>query len=482
MNYSLIFHSGGTCEDTGLSSNSTIHHLPSEVLLEVFDSYRRGIHPHSYDYKWREQFGWFNLAHVCRKWRAVIFASAYRLDLSIFVGPKKPGHIERILLGPFLILLDYKRMFEDITLCALWRMHSALEYHDRVREISFGGTSDWFDEFFGATNCPFPELESLVLRSGYGEEMEIPDTFLGGPDLSDLHLRRLSLYGVSLASTSGVLSSATSLTDLFLRTNSAFSPSAETSLLTCLQNMRCLHSLDLSLLFSPLDSPSHPPTPKDIIPLPKLTRFSYVGPSIFLDALVAGLSAPSLRGVNIKFVDAIWPPIVHLPRFINEIEERYHTVYVAFLELDICLSLQDQSEFIGDCDPCLELGSSMRSESLMRMSCALSTRLANVEELHVTFDTTADEDDIPWRKFYHQFPSVKMLRTEGAKSIYCIARTLHQNHEEPDNLTFFPALEEIDLGKKPFYNSRRRPQLAAFEPFVSARQQAGRPVKVFFRP
>ncbi|KAH9996109.1 hypothetical protein BJV77DRAFT_960841 [Russula vinacea] len=380
---------GGTCEDTGLSSNSTIHHLPSEVLLEVFDSYRRGIHPHSYDYKWREQFGWFNLAHVCRKWRAVMFASAYRLDLSIFVGPKKPGHIERILLGPFLILLDYKRMFEDITLCALWRMHSALEYHDRVREISFGGTSDWFDEFFGATNCPFPELESLVLvwiRRGNGDPRYIS-------------------WGTRL------IGSASSTT-------------------------------------YPLDSPSHPPTPKDIIPLPKLTRFSYVGPSIFLDALVAGLSAPSLRGVNIKFVDAIWPPIVHLP---------------AFLELDLCLSLQTN------------LNPSATAIRVSNWACQCGGT-------PVTFDTTADEDDIPWRKFYHQFPSVKMLRTEGAKSIYCIARTLHQNHEEPDNLTFFPALEEIDLGKKPFYNSRRRPQLAAFEPFVSARQQAGRPVKVFFRP
>jgi hypothetical protein len=106
----------------------------------------------------------------------------------MFVGPKKPGHIERILLGPFLILLDYKRMFEDITLCALWRMHSALEYQDRVREISFEGTSAWFNEFFRATNRPFPELESLVLRSKYGDELEIPDTFLGGPDLPDMHL------------------------------------------------------------------------------------------------------------------------------------------------------------------------------------------------------------------------------------------------------------------------------------------------------
>ncbi|KAF8477655.1 hypothetical protein DFH94DRAFT_846052 [Russula ochroleuca] len=247
--------------------------------------------------------------------------------------------------------------------------------------------------------------------------------------------------------------------------------------------MPCLHSLDLSLIFDPVDSPSQPPTTKDIVSLSKLTRFRYIGTSIVLDTLAAGLSAPSLRDVKIKFVDAIRPPIVHLPRFINEIEERYKTVYAAFLEWEFHLTLQDQSEFISHCEPRFELDSPNRSpESLIQMSCVLSTRLADVEDLRITFDTTTDEEDIPWRKFYHQFPSVKVLRTEGAKSICCIARTLHQNYEEPDDLAFFPALEEIDLGKNPFYESRRGPQLAAFEPFVSARQQTGRPVKVFFRP
>jgi hypothetical protein len=49
------------------------------------------------------------------------------------------------------------------------------------------------------------------------------------------------------------------------------------------------------------------------------------------------------------------------------------------------------------------------------MSCALSMRLANVEELRVTFDTTTDEDNIPWRKFYHQFPVLIVLWSNFAR-------------------------------------------------------------------
>jgi hypothetical protein len=105
-----------------------------------------------------------------------------------------------------------------------------------------------------------------------------------------------------------------------------------------------------------------------------------------------------------------------------------------------------------------------------------------VEELRVT--KIAAEDYTLWRRFYQQFPSVKALRTEDTNN-YCIARTLLQDHEEPDDgLTFLPALEEIELGKNPSstHESQYGTELAAFQPFVTARQQAGRPVKVFFRP
>jgi len=123
----------------------------------------------------------------------------------------------------------------------------------------------------------------------------------------------------------------------------------------------------------------------------------------------------------------------------------------------------------------------------MPLSAVLSAKLATVEVLHVTFekeDAKVWEHLFPWRRFYQQFPSVKALRTVDTNNA-CIARTLLQCHGDPDgDLPFLPALEEIGLGKNPLltYETEHGRELAAFQPFISARQQLGHPVKVSFRP
>jgi hypothetical protein len=255
--------------------------------------------------------------------------------------------------------------------------------------------------------------------------------------------------------------------------------------------MPFLRSINLLITCRPPDSTSQPSTPKHIVPLTKLAFLHYTGNIVFLEALVAGLLAPSLWHVEIRFFDVTWPPIVHLPRFINEIEEHFHAVHVVFLRTSFRLSLL-QSEYISHFKPRFQLDcvpGMSPSESIFRMSDALSTRLATVEELRVTFDEMRASvrfwvGHTSWLRFYQQFPSVKVLRTEGPNDDY-IEHTLLLAHEKPgDDPSFLPALEEIELGKNPLWDSegQRESRLAGFQPFVSARQQAGRPVKVFFSP
>jgi hypothetical protein len=468
----------------------TINHIPDEVLLEIFDSYRQV--QDCFDQQWSEEYVWFNLAHVCRKWRAIMFTSVSRLDLGITVGPEKPGHIKTILSGHWPILVDYDYRCRDITGSALWRMRAVLmHHHDHVRKIAFSGSRDNFDKFYKVTNYAFPLLESLAISFEDGYE-PIPDTFLRGLDLSDLHLRRLNfrLRGViSLASISRFLLSATALTDLYLvLDNAAFSPSSGTTLLTCLRGMPCLRRLRVIINFPYfLDSPSQPSTTKDIVSLPKLTYLFYRGSSVLLDALVAGLSAPCLRDVNIQFVGANLPPIVHLPRFINEIEDRYYDIYVTFQGCLFHLSFLIHSEYTSHCHLDLSFGPGVRlsQETIMTLAGALSTRLVTVEELRFIFratDAIVWENFIPWRVFLQHFPNVKALRTQGGNNDR-IARIFLPDHQGPrDVLAVLPSLEEIELDKNSLLTdeSQREPVLAAFEPFVSARQQAGRPVKVFF--
>jgi hypothetical protein len=308
------------------------------VLLEVFDSYRQSIDEH----QWKKKYAWFNLAHVCRRWRAAMFASSSRLDLNVVVGPEKPGHIKTILSGHLPILIDYSHSYQarGITGSAIWRMRAALKHRDRVREISFGGR-DFIFGIFGifvkATSYPFPALKSLSLSFPHGYEPEIPATFLRGPDQSDLRLRRLRLYGGSVASVSGLLLSATALTDLTLRftpTNAAgFDPSAGSFLLACLRGMRCLHNLDLTTKFDFRDFPSQHSTSRDIVPLSKLTRFHYSGPSTFLNSFMSGLSAPSLQ--DARFALCINFPLLYLSRVIDDVREEFRSISVSFDSMNV---------------------------------------------------------------------------------------------------------------------------------------------------
>jgi len=177
------------------SPNLTINSLPDEVLLEIIDSFRQSVDP--YDQQWKKEHLWLNLAHVCRKWRAVMFASITRLDLGITVGPEKPGHIKTILSGPLPIFLDYRNYdSEDLTGSALWCMRDALKHHpDRVREITFEGEWASFNKFFKMTKCTFPMWRAFLCH-----EPDIPATFLRGPDLSYLRLRRLTVECVPFRS------------------------------------------------------------------------------------------------------------------------------------------------------------------------------------------------------------------------------------------------------------------------------------------
>ena len=502
MTHPLISTSQRTCQDTARLPNLTIDHLSGEVLIVIFDSYRQG-----YDHqRWREEYVWFNLAHVCRKWRAVMFASPFRLDLGVVVGPIKPDDIETILSGPLPIFIEFKKMSGVLTSSALWRMRAVLEQRDRVRRISFEGKRAWMDEFFSATNCTFPILDSVVLcslegvtySSRYNGDLELPDTFLGGPDLSDLHLRRLKLERVSLTSISRFLSSTSALTDLSLQIDTVFGTSRETSLLACLQGMPRLCRLDLSITITTdlLTSPPSHLSPQDIVPLSNLTCFHYAGHCAFLEALVTGLSAPYLREIRMEFRD-VSSPIVHLPRFINETEERFHAVHVTFHQRVFHLSLQTQSEFM-DCHCNTQTRSSRipswSPESVTRLCDALSAKLPAVEELRVTFGFAmmAAEDYLLWRRFYGQFPGVKVFRIDGALSIKSwvvnadynfLAPTFLRDDEGPAAaLAFLPALEEVQLGQgmRLTPQSQSEGKLEVFRPFISARQQAGRPVRITF--
>jgi len=309
------------------------------VLLEIFDSFRQSVEP--YDEKWKKEHLWLNLAHVCRNWRAVMFASITRLDLGITVGPEKPGHIKTVLSArdPSLpIFLDYSCIYDweeditGITGSALWRMRAVLKHHrDRVRGIKFDA-EHWasFNKFFKMTNCVFPMLESLSLCF-IPHDPNIPATFLKGPDLSCLpHLRRLTVKCITFPCIFDFLMSATGLTDLTLAIDAFWGPTPETSLFACLQAMPCLLSLDVTLLARPVDpletmSPEAidiAEHPEFIVTHPKLKRVYITGDRRVITLFVRWFRTPSLEHLTVHHI----PPHMHHSPFNNyDTEERFDT-------------------------------------------------------------------------------------------------------------------------------------------------------------
>ncbi|KAI0274175.1 hypothetical protein BGY98DRAFT_1099161 [Russula aff. rugulosa BPL654] len=459
----------GTCEDTEQSPNSAINRFPDVVLLEIFDFYRQSID--DYDNCWRKNYAWFNLAHACKRWRAVMFASSFRLDINVIVGPVKPDQIKTILSGRLPILIDYSQLYgpSGTNRTAVWRMRAALGRRDRVRGISFGGYGVMFKKFIKATNYHFPALESLALCFPPGHKLpEIPATFLRGPDQSDLPLRRLRLDGGSMAFfVSGLLPSAKALTDLTLDVTAydpaAFDASQGSHFLVCLQGMQSLRNLDLTIRRGHRDflsqASQHSPVPKHPATVP---AFSPVPQDVSLE-------------IRTKF------PLPYLSRVIDDVREEFWSVSVAF---DASTFHLLSSTHLGEIDHFKPSESSFMFNvncfpDSINSTSTPSTKLAVAEELTLNFPSSEMRrwvDVFSLREFLRQFRSVRVLRVNP----FVREVGLYLKNDD-DEEAILPVLEEVEISISRLrgcsdeeYQRRAVEVLAAFEPC----ERAGRFVKV----
>jgi hypothetical protein len=428
-----------------------------------------------YERGWNRISGWFTLAHVCQKWRRVVLASTSRLDLSLVIIAENPGCMKTVLtprLPPLPIRIDYEYgtlMYNDIG-----RMDAALKHRDRVRGIVFKGADEHLEIIFKAMKFPFPALDRLEIYHSCGD-LKLPPTFLRG---SAPRLRRIILSPVLLASISRLLSSATALVELSLNIDTIIGPSPAESLVAYLQAMPCLRWFALTLRkgYSLAKIKAHPMKGETVVSLPRLTFLHFSGRQAFLDALLARLAAPSLQAFDIELLDNNMPPFCHLGRFITDIEAEYHAFrLVSLSEGSFCLSLVTLSECLEDPNPHFRF----YSRDIMQIAYALSPKLAAVEELLLDYPDKPWAST-PWRSFLELFCSIKILRLHRRIAVN-IGHSLPQKLGEPEAV--LPSLEEIELRsnfRSHVAEDQRRSDLAAFEPFLVTRQQAGIPVKIFW--
>ena len=180
-----------------------IHTLDNDSLLEVFSLYRPLILDESEadnnqfldGGEWSRERWWFTLAHVCRRWRHLVFESASHLRLSLVCARGTPVADMLAHSPPLPLIIDHLDQHNDITEADEEGITLALQYRDRVRRIRLMKSVPVIQKLITALDGEFPILEYLsIIHQRYRRpsiehnvRLNLPETFRAP------HLRHLVL-------------------------------------------------------------------------------------------------------------------------------------------------------------------------------------------------------------------------------------------------------------------------------------------------
>ena len=468
-------------DDHRLSPRATIHSLPNEVLLEIFDSFRRTFQcEREYESTWNSNKGWFKLAHVCQEWRQVVLTSPSRLHVRLHFTKHRSGRAIAIRgLPPLPIVVDYRS--------GAWlaktqiRMISALSYPDRVCGIAFKmfyRQSKHVLKLLAAMDQHFPALESLELHC-WGSQLFSQPPFLTA---RTPHLRSLKFIG-HVTELCQVLPYTTSLVELTLGLHTIIFSTHDTQLLVHLQGLPSLRHLKVEAWDA--DMPDDLGRREDVL-LPNLASLSFAGPIALLEAFMAGLQAPSLQELRISVYCRAIPPPTHLTAFIRNSGKEFFSVQLNASVHGINLGMSTHPHSADD-PPFKIIANGM--DSALVMDSLFSETLATVEDVFLASPFCLDSLPPPIPNTFHSYTIPFFTPFRGAKMLRLspgiepeVGEMFRNEGSSPDLL---PALKEIELNAampscRPIRIDEKEAVsvLESFKPFMDARQQAGHPVKV----
>jgi hypothetical protein len=291
-------------------NSTTINILSDNILLEVFDQYRKSDHQFCLSpyCVWK----WHLLVHVCRRWRQIIFASPRRLNLHLLCTHGNPL---REILGiwpsiPFIILF-FNPPIDNVI--------AALEQPNRVSRIKLVVNKSQLVEIAASMQEPFPELTHLSISSLFGNVPELPNGFLGGSAPS---LQHLDLCNVLYPALSTLLLSAGNLVNLSLHDippTGYISSELMVSLVAPSPKLEILH-IQFSHLSSFPDIILSPPITRTV--LPALFDFTFSGASKYLEDVVSRIDTPQLHSILVYYYPCgdITFDVPQLSKFIDRSE------------------------------------------------------------------------------------------------------------------------------------------------------------------
>ncbi|KAI0282417.1 hypothetical protein BC826DRAFT_1064926 [Russula brevipes] len=453
----------------------TIGILPDDTLLQIFKIYMlEGVHQ-----------VWFNLVHVCRRWRDLVFASPRHLNLQLFITNRKS--VRKMLdIWPVLPIVIDGLWIQALPLHDTDDLIAALKYRDRICKITFSIFSNPLSERFTATVMePFPELKYLALWSfdRVRSAPILPESVFGGsvPRLQALSFLHISTPFPTLQK---LLLSANHLVDLGLRDippSGYISPQAMATCISVLTRLETLHLGFTSLPNLP-DQTSRflPPLTRAV--LPALSLLDFTGTSEYLDVLTSQIDAPRLKRARSTFFSQPISDVSQLHQFISRIGtfKAPSLARVSFFEHSVEIAFYPHREStIFERDIVFEFGLSCAVShwqiSSLALLCTSSMSLpSSVQRLDLT--GKIHEDDGPettqWREFLRLFTNVKDLylsQDVACHVAYALGELVGRRA-----ITVFPVLQNIFITKGEYWATIQE----VITPFVSARKLSNLPITV----
>ncbi len=454
----------------------TIDTLPDDVLLGIFDSYVEDMDVEE----------WITLAHVCRRWRSVVFQSPRRLNLRLHCTPGTPVR-DTLDIWPPLPLSIHDAIFEDEpSQPGLDNIIAALEHNNRFCQIQFESFSSSQLEYLVTNSTimqkPFLELTELVLSVDKHDRDGpiIPDSFLDG---TAPRLRSLKL-AIPFPGLPKLLLSATHLVNLELHDIpiSGYIPPEEMA--TSLSALTILESLWLDIRWPVLASRRPPPSPLTRSILPSLTKLIFKGVSEYLEEFLTRADAPQLNDLHITFFNEIIFDTPQLFRFISQRPNLrvLEKGQIVFNYAAIKVKFPSQTFDYGVLSvviPCIAQESQL---SFLKQVCTSSlppiSTLVDLSTFEDKYSNLCWQDDdeniLPlWLELLHPFAAVKNLYV-CKKFVPRIAPVL-QELVGGRTTEVLPTLENIFLEG---FQPPSGPLHEGIKPFLAARRLTGQPVAV----
>jgi hypothetical protein len=470
-------HNNVLLYDAGrISPRVTICSLPDNVLLDTFEFCVVPDRWHTLE----RPVPWFDLVHVCQRWRYIVFASPLRLDLRLLCTERSPVRKTLDVWPPLPITIH----FSGVRLRVEDNVIAALECPNRVRKISLHKITIPLERLVTVMQVSFLELEDLALgiEGPGGTVPPLPSTFLGG---SAPHLRYFHLKHIPFPTLPRLLLSSNDLVDLYLwgiPHSGYISPEA---MATCISALT-----SLTILLIGFKSPTSRPDPRTRRPppltrsiLPALTEFSFYGVSEYLEDLVARIDAPLLDWMYITFFNQLVFGIQQLRRFIDhapafmpwDVAEIY--INDAHAAMYLMSKRLRHVHLLGFKISCREVD--WQVSSVAQIANQLSESfMSSIDYLFIedtTSGTTFEDsmDETQWLELFHPFIAVRTLRLHSGKArmgSHVVSALRGLSVESATQV--LPALDNLNLEG----NQESGPEQQDIEPFIAARQGSDHPV------